>query len=186
MNNQRSNLVAVFSLLAGITGCAVAPDDQGDTSSVEQLTYVGDLGGSLGTPVTTGNTIGLTQDFIPSCVTFSVAPQAVHTWTAPASGTFTFTTAGSNYDTVLELLVFNTLASLGCNDDSGGLQSSVTAAVTAGQTLLVVVGGFFEDAGQFRVNIAQTALQAVPAISESERQAIDDATARKLAAVTGR
>jgi hypothetical protein len=184
MRNQSSSLVAAFGLLAGITGCAVTPDDVGDTSSVEQQTFIGDLGNSQGTPVTTGNTMGRTNDFIPTCVVSSRAPDVTYTWTAPFNGTFTFTTTGSLYDTVLELRAFNTLASLGCNDDNGTLQSTVIASLPVGQTILVVVDGFSTDAGSYRVNITPNLLDAVPvatAVSGSERQVIDAAIARKHA-----
>ncbi|MFI9811726.1 PKD domain-containing protein [Saccharothrix variisporea] len=57
------------------------------------------------------------------------------TYTAPASGTVTVSTAGSNYDTTLSAFsgTRGSLLPIGCDDDSaGGLQSRLSVHVAAG------------------------------------------------------
>ena len=64
--------------------------------------------------------------------------------TAPHDGRFTIDTFGSAYDTVLSVYAgtCDALRPLVCNDDSAGVQSQVSFAVTAGATYLVEVGQF--------------------------------------------
>jgi len=55
-------------------------------------------------------------------------------------------TLGSDFDTVLAFYTGASLASLtfvGCNDDTDGLQSTVTAKLNQGQTYYFQVGGFY-------------------------------------------
>lgn len=153
----------VLGTLFGLGGClgeepGTEPDE--GLASVEQGTYLGNLGSALGSPVATGSTTGLTNSLSPSCVS-SAAPDASYTWTAPATGNYLFTTAGSAFDTVLEVRLNSTSEVLGCNDDSGGtLQSSVPAVLSAGQSVTVLVDGYNSASGSFRLNIAQTS--AIP------------------------
>lgn len=66
---------------------------------------------------------------------------------------------GTNFDTTLQ--VFSGLCGcsgagltdLGCNDDSCGLQSSVTASLTLGTVYLVRVGGFAGRTGNFDLTV---------------------------------
>ena len=76
-------------------------------------------------------------------------------WSAPYSGTFTFTTFGSSYDTVLSVFNRSNSAAMACNDDFGGtLQSSVTLSVLAGQQVGIVVDGYGGACGSFSLNIS--------------------------------
>jgi hypothetical protein len=110
------------------------------------------LGSALGTPVTQGNTCGRPNEVTPSCG-YSNASEHAYTWTAPYTGTFTFTTAGSSYDTLLQLTNLSG-SPLACNDDvAGTLQSSVSVALTQGQQLRVIVDGYGANCGAFRLNI---------------------------------
>src|SRR6185295_7302281 len=87
-------------------------------------------------------------------VNSSDAPDIAYVWTAPAAGSYTFDTLGSSYDSIIEVRQYNTNASLGCNDDSGGtLQSTVTADLASGQTVIIVVDGYAYSSGEFRLNI---------------------------------
>jgi hypothetical protein len=152
---RRSVTTAIATLLC-FGGCLAAsePDTPDEVASVEQFTFLGDLGVRLGSPVTTNNTTGLTNDYTPTCSSSSVAPDASYTWTAPSSGSYVFSTAGSSFDTVLGIRQYTTGASLGCNDDSNGtLQSAVTTSLSAGQTVLIVVDGYGSGSGPFQLNI---------------------------------
>lgn len=148
--------IATFAVMLNLGGC-MEPSTNDDNASVEQFSFGSDLGVSLGSPVTTNSTIGRTNDYQPSCVSSSTAPDMAYTWTAPSSGTYTFNTFGSSFDTVLEVRQYNTGASLGCNDDSSGLQSSVSTSLAAGQTVLVVVDGYGASSGSFQLNIGGSA-----------------------------
>jgi len=136
-----------------LTGCTL-PDASDDGASSEQFSFGQDLGVGLGSPVTTNSTSGRVNDYQPSCVSNSTAPDLAYTWTAPSSGTYVFSTLGSSFDTVLELRQYNTGVSLGCNDDSAGTSlSTVSASLSAGQTVLVVVDGYGSNQGAFQLSI---------------------------------
>jgi hypothetical protein len=75
-------------------------------------------------------------------------------FTAPSTGTFTFDTVGSDYDTVLALLDGSCEGNeIDCNDDSHGLQSEVSVDLLAGQSVTVVVTGYAGAYGPFMLNV---------------------------------
>ena len=80
------------------------------------------------------------------------------TYTATCTGAVTFDTCSpvTNYDSAIE--VFNSdctnLLSLGCNDDSCGLQSSISVPAMAGDVFNVRVGGFNSATGNFEINVS--------------------------------
>jgi len=84
-------------------------------------------------------------------------------WTAPASGKFTLSTAGSNFDTLLGLYTGSDVAGLteiGGNDDSNGtLQSQVTFDAVAGTAYQIAVDGYNYGSDAVSGNIA---LQLAP------------------------
>ncbi|SEM41814.1 ELWxxDGT repeat-containing protein [Stigmatella aurantiaca] len=118
------------------------------------LAFPRELGTATGTAVAEGSTCTALPQVTPSCTYNALAPDASFSWTAPASGTFVFTTEGSGYDTSLELSDPTSGGSLGCNDDTqDSLQSSVTRTVSAGQTLLITIDGYDAECGPFRLGI---------------------------------
>jgi hypothetical protein len=111
-----------------------------------------DLGSTVPQMVT-GTTVGLPNLLTPSC-SYSYAPEATFAFTAPADGTYTFSTAGSPFDTILYIDAPSCLgASLACNDDYIGLQSWLQVTLTAGQAIVVVVDGFAGGSGPFTLTI---------------------------------
>jgi hypothetical protein len=80
-----------------------------------------------------------------------------YSYLALGSGSLTADLCGSSYDTSLEIFDgtagCGAIVSLGCNDDSCGLQSSLTVPVTAGMTYYIRVGGFNSSTGTFTLNI---------------------------------
>jgi hypothetical protein len=78
---------------------------------------------------------------------------------APGAGSLTADTCtGTNYDSTIEIFDgaagCGSLVSLGCNDDSCALQSSLTVpSVTTGGTYYIRVGGFGGATGTFSLNI---------------------------------
>src|SRR2546421_130884 len=79
-----------------------------------------------------------------------------YSWTAPSAGIVTFTTFGSDFDTLLGVYFGPNLPSLtpiAGNDDAGGtLQSSVTFNAAAGTTYMITVDGFFGSEGNIILN----------------------------------
>jgi hypothetical protein len=151
MTLYRALTLAVTATLY-LAGCATQLDD--DATTVEQFSTGGNLGSSVGNPVASGTTVGLSNDYQPSCAPAGAAPDLAFTWTAPESGSYTFSTLGSSFDTVLELRLPPTGASLGCDDDSSGTaQSTVTASLSAGETIQVIVDGYSTHSGTFQLNI---------------------------------
>ena len=116
---------------------------------------VTDLGSALGAAIVTGTTTGGTNDLAGSCGGSS-AEDLAYTWTAPYDDTFTFSTDGSSYDTVLVLGTGDCagLTEIDCDDDDGaGNQSLLTATLAAGDIVLVDIDGWSTSAGDFQLNV---------------------------------
>ena len=78
-------------------------------------------------------------------------------WTAPSSGTMTFDTTGSDFDTTLAAYTGTNLSSLTekkFNDDFGtnNVQSAIEVEVENNTTLHIVVDGYASSAGQITLN----------------------------------
>jgi hypothetical protein len=137
-------------------GCLEAADEDTDTS-ITQESFGGDLGNVVGTFIASNTTVGGTNQHQPTCAT-STAPDMSYSWTAPSTGSFTFTTTPTpptgSFDTILQVRDFTSGASLGCNDDSAGTAlSTVAVNLTIGQTVRIVVDGFASGSGPFRLSI---------------------------------
>ncbi len=97
-----------------------------------------------------GITIGATIDGTATCA----GAAAVDVWYSYApvvSGSVTISLCGSSYDTALAVLDGCGGTQVGCNDDSCGLQSVVTANLNAGTTYLIRVAGFGTATGAFTI-----------------------------------
>lgn len=166
VTTRRTLTMAAALLLAGLGACYDAePNDtaQGDVenvelASVEQKTFLGNLGAVLGSPIAMGNTNGLTNEWIPPCITASVdntAPEATFIWKSGTAGTYIITTAGSSFDTTLDVIDLSG-ASIGCNDDSNGnQQSQVTLTLAADTEYLINLDGWRTASGAYRLNITK-------------------------------
>ena len=80
-------------------------------------------------------------------------------WTAPSSGTFSLNTFGSDYDTTLAVYTGSNVGSLiaqASNDDTGGVQSSVSVLVSTGATYRIAVDGWHARKGQVVLNYTFT------------------------------
>jgi hypothetical protein len=80
------------------------------------------------------------------------------TWTAPANGTYSVSTRGSDFDTVLAVYTGSSLATLtlvGANDDGPnmGAASLVTFNALAGTAYQIAVDGFNADAGNIILSV---------------------------------
>ncbi len=125
----------------------------------ETLTAVSTTGAS----VFMGTTDLQGDDTNPDCDdTTGYAPDRGYLWAAPASGTYTIDTIGSDFDTILyvrdECL---SATSIACNDDvdPGVMRAStLEVTLTAGQEVVIIVDGWQNEHGNFVVNITPGAL----------------------------
>jgi len=106
------------------------------------------LSGNSGTTTTT-NTAATKEGGEPNHASNRGGKSMWFQWTAPASGAWTFTTAGSSFDTTMAIYTGNALSNLtliAANDDnSTGNTSSVTILATNGTTYRLAVDGYNPD-----------------------------------------
>ncbi|MBL4687825.1 MAG: hypothetical protein JKY37_24765 [Nannocystaceae bacterium] len=169
MDHYLATRVALISVCLLGANCVAASDDDLDTAAFEDeasgtaddaqdgelRTYEGWLGSALGASVVTGSTKGKNNEFDATCVK-GIARDVSYTWTAPSTASYTFTTAGSNFDTVLHIRSFaDSSETLGCDDNSGGAtHSAVSVALTEGTTVIIVVDGPHKsEFGKFALGI---------------------------------
>jgi hypothetical protein len=167
----------VCLVLLGITlaaGCGPAPEDMKPEASantdpdafeianprmVQAQGFIGDLGTQLGSPVATYAAISTTSNQWSVSCNGGSSRDISYVWTAPATGSYSFSTGGSNFDTVLQIRHYNDTASvMGCNDDAGsGLQSRITlSGLVKGVRLLIIVEGYAGDYNNYaRLNIVK-------------------------------
>ena len=113
-----------------------------------------DAGSLTGFDVLSVDTCGMGDDHNSSCGADLGGEDALLTWTAPSTGLFTFSTAGTEFDTVLSLAGDTCDPELACNDDTSGLQSSVSAFLLAGEVVTLRVDGFSDSScGVARVHV---------------------------------
>lgn len=100
-----------------------------------------------------GTTTGMRDDYAVSCAPAG-APDVVLGFTAPATATYFFDTAGSDFDTVLSLRTGGCEGSeLTCNDDARDLTSAITTYLLAGQRVGIVVDGYSGANGSFTLDV---------------------------------
>jgi hypothetical protein len=113
------------------------------------------ISGSTGT--VSGTSVGATRETGEPFHYASKGGRSVwYRWTAPASGTVTFDTIGSGFDTLLAAYTGTAVAALtrlASDDDSAGsYRSRITFAATAGTTYSVAVDGPGAKSGSVRLN----------------------------------
>ncbi|MBK9035420.1 MAG: PPC domain-containing protein [Myxococcales bacterium] len=135
--------------------CASASGPSEQTCAPETDPFV-----TITAPVTTGTTVGATNDFIPACITSATrtAPDRVHLLTLQVPvATLTLDTAGSGYDTALMFADETCAPVLACDDDAGpGTTSLLTRTAVAPGTYAVIVDGFAAAAGAYTLNVRGT------------------------------
>jgi hypothetical protein len=173
MDKLLSHRIAAGMFLAGLVSvfaCGVAEDPQDvDPERVGTASQAISLGSSLGVPMvfpsgTPTSTCGLNNGVAPAC-TYSNASEIQFDWTAPSAGTFTFSTAGSNFDTVLVIAPYSTPTSpLVCqNAVSGTGAESASLTLSAGQHILITIDGYAALCGNFVLNVSKNC--ASPCVS---------------------
>jgi hypothetical protein len=103
----------------------------------------------------TGTTVGMTHDFVSSCSSFSTSPDVVYLFDLPFDTlSFTVDTFGSAYDTVLAIKGSECSgADLGCNDDSGSLQSQVALGPRPAGLYTIIVDGYSTSSGAYTLHV---------------------------------
>lgn len=95
------------------------------------------------------------DDFSLSCGSGS-APDLAFSWTAPATGYYTFSTTGSSFDTVVAVLDGCVGEELDCNNTfRSSPQAVAVARLTKDQRVIVVVDGYAGDRGDVVLNVAE-------------------------------
>jgi len=100
-------------------------------------------------------------------------------WQAPSNGSVTFSTLGSNFDTLLGIYTgssVNALTEVASNDDDpgGGLTSRVTLNVVAGTQYQIAVDGY--DAASGNVVLGWSMAAPIPTLQDSGFEATDPTT----------
>ncbi len=110
-----------------------------------------DLGTQTGNVVAFGTTVGAGDQFTSAC-NGAEATDVAYSWTAPATGIYTFDTFGSDFDTVLSLYDQCDGDEFACNDDAIDVQSELTVFLDSADVVVVVVDGYGET-GNYVLNI---------------------------------
>ena len=106
----------------------------------------------------TGSTVGLSNDFLPSCSFGNTAPDTVWLFTLPFDTlSFVIDLGGSSYDTMLAVKGNSCSGpDLACNDDWIGLQSQVDLGASSAGLYTIIVDGFSSNSGSYVLNINAT------------------------------
>ena len=76
---------------------------------------------------------------------------------APSDGEYTFSTVGSDFDTVLHARAADCMREvLACNDDSQGEAAELALSLSAGQAIVLLVDGFNRSTGNVVLSIGTT------------------------------
>lgn len=147
---------AAFAAIAVCTAISIGCAQNGGTGDAGAPCAARDLGSRTGSLIVRGTTVGGTNQNMPSCSSGS-SPDVAFAWQAPATGTYSFTTAGSEYDTVISVRSETCLGSeLACNDDDNGARTSlVSVSLTAGQNIAILIDGFAGANGTFVLSITR-------------------------------
>jgi hypothetical protein len=143
-----------------------APPGPGNDNFVSAVTLQGQSGSVQGTNLGAGKEAG-EPEAIPG---ETAGGRSVwYAWAAPANGTATFNTVGSDFDTTLSIFngsAVNSLSRVTNNDDidtqGGNVASRVQFAATAGTVYRIMLDGFDGDSGNFALNWTSTGTAATP------------------------
>ncbi|MBL8678620.1 MAG: putative metal-binding motif-containing protein [Myxococcales bacterium] len=104
-----------------------------------------------------GSTAGRVNNYSTTCGSgTNTAPDVVFQISVPAGRTVTVTTCGSTFDTVLyAATTCGGATHIACNDDSCGVQSSITLPATmAATSYFVVLDGYNGASGSYTLNVS--------------------------------
>jgi len=160
MSPNRNLALALLLPLAACGG--KSKDDTGGSGSSSATVCIDeDLGNEVNYEMAAGSTEG--DDFqVGTCGDSQVGTDSAdygYTWTAPASAGYTFTTAGSSFNTVLAILDGDCNgAVLACNDDLSfdNQDSEIYIKLVEGQKIVIVVDGYdVYQSGAYELHVLQ-------------------------------
>lgn len=138
---------------------ACGPDMDAEESPfidpLAQPSNAGDLGRKLGAPVAIfSNTCAASNLWQTSCGS-GISRDISYTWTVPAAGTYSFSTDGSSFETVLEIRDYrNTAKVMGCTAGAATQRTSgMNLELNSGQVLLITIEGAGAECGKALLNI---------------------------------
>ena len=131
----------------GATDCAdsdCADDNYCQTNCVDPAN---DIGSMVGVAVATGTNIGMLDTTDGYCTQGTGGEDVTFLWTAPFSGTFTFDTSASNYDTVLYIQENCLTEQFECNDDADFANGVYSARLSdvyvgAGESIVITIDAY--------------------------------------------
>ena len=140
----------VASILAIALASALTPGC-GIIISETRRALSGSGGGTLAGAHVSGATSGGMARRPISCGGAASSPQNVYTFVAPQTGTYTFESRTSDYDGVLAVYAASG-SELACNDDYQDTRSSqVMVALSEGQAVEVIQGGYAGGSGHYEL-----------------------------------
>jgi hypothetical protein len=117
------------------------------------------LGSGFGDALATGVPAEGSGTLESDCGYYTGVPDVAYAWFAPAAGTFVFTTAGSDYDTILSAADGSCgAAEETCNDDGDGVTDGTSVLVrtmAAGEGVVLVIDGYAQ-AGTYVLGVRAT------------------------------
>ncbi|WNG32628.1 hypothetical protein F0U60_02705 [Archangium minus] len=126
---------------------------------VHAQTFLGDLGRVVASPAATYAYISTASNQWSVSCNGGSSRDIAYVWTVPETGSYTFTTSGSNFDTVMQIRNYRATSEvMGCNDDtSTTLQSRITlSGLVRGVSLLIIIEGYDGEYGNHaRLNIVK-------------------------------
>lgn len=140
--------------------------------------------------IVTGTNINASAEAGETHVGFPAERSVWWSWTAPASGKFHMTTAGSNFDTLLAVYMGNSLGSLqevAADDDSGAAAgySIVSFNATAGTHYQVAVDGFQGAMGSITLDVSMSAPLVINGTSGNDTISVSSNDTHYVVTVNG-
>lgn len=118
------------------------------------------MAGTLPETITGSNHFATNEAGEPNHDEFNSVPASSSvwwSWTAPGDASVTFSTAGSDFNTVLGVYTgtgFNNLQFVGKNNDLGSSSTSqITVSVLSGKTYLIAVDGYYGSEGSVTLRV---------------------------------
>jgi hypothetical protein len=107
---------------------------------------------------TASTTVGKANDFLPSCQTFSSAPDVTFSLKLPVPVQTLVMDTNNSFDTVLTFKDAHCAAEMACDDDSGtpGLESMITASNVPAGNYAITVDGYNTNSGPFTLHVLGT------------------------------
>ncbi|RKH52185.1 hypothetical protein D7W81_40035 [Corallococcus aberystwythensis] len=116
-----------------------------ETGHVHAQGLIADLGTALGAPAATYSAISTTSNQWSVSCNGGGSRDISYIWQAPSTGSYTFSTIGSNFDTVLQIRNYrNASEILGCSDDYSNTEQSRIefASLAKGTALLIIIEAY--------------------------------------------